>query len=111
MSRMPWMTSSTAYLHGSKRASHVTCHATRFTTALHGKTNAEPPRLRKMQVFSGSNQHARCVKQLDKELPLAVPSGRREMRRQINAHAERCQKQRKRQRQMDAAAQSVWKQR
>ena len=44
--------------------------------------------MRKVQVFSGSNQHARALEQFDKEHPLAVPRALREKRRQINAHAQ-----------------------
>ena len=44
--------------------------------------------MRKVQVFSGSNQHARALEHFDKEPPLAVPRALREKRRQINAHAQ-----------------------
>jgi hypothetical protein len=95
MSRIPWMTCSTGYLQNcnemTARVARRPCdtrHASPRPLHLHGETNAEPARMRKVQVFSGSNQHARALEHFDKEPPLAVPRALREKRRQINAHAQ-----------------------
>jgi hypothetical protein len=54
---------------------------------VHGETNAEPPRLRKVQVFPGSDEHASAVEQLDEKLPLSVPRRRGKEGRQVDTHA------------------------